>query len=49
VPGHHPDALLMHDHVHILSAALVTAQPTDKPPHREALAEALLKLTRAEH
>jgi hypothetical protein len=42
MPGNRASGVrLMHDHVNILSAALVTAEAADQPPHHEIRSESL--------
>ena len=40
---------LMHDHIHILPPALMTAQSADESAYHEISAEPLCKLARAQH
>ena len=49
MPGDLGAAWLVHEHVCILSLALVTAQPPNPPTHREGIAEPCRKLARAPH
>jgi hypothetical protein len=41
-------AELMHDHVNILSAALVTTEAPNEPPHREGLAKPFCQFARTQ-
>jgi hypothetical protein len=49
MPGNRASGVrLMHDHVNILSAALVTTEAPNEPPHREGLAKSLCQFARTQ-